>query len=216
MNPMENEAAQNNGQEALLRGVILLVALGVALGLLHNWVGLRSNPVFGVPWISEDRTEDVFVLGQEDPADPGADEEVTYHDVDDPMALFGGPEQEAVDLPDIPAMDRPIQIQLPVVKKFFDAGGGYFVDAREPEEFDLGRIPGAINLPFDTAATDPVLLESLETGGRPIIIYCGGGDCEVSLNLAWLLLEAGHSRVTYFQGGYPAWVQNGYEIEGGE
>ena len=214
MTTMENEASHQNGPDRMLRGVVLIVALGVLLGLLHNWVGLRSEPVFGVSWISADRTEDVFVLGQEDAAQP--DEEVVYHDVDDPMAMFAEPDPVQNDLPQIPEMDRPIQIQLPVVKKFFDAGGGFFVDAREPEEFDLGRIPGSVNLPFDTAVTDPALLESLETGGRPVIIYCGGGDCEVSLNLAWEILAAGHTRVTYFQGGYPAWVENGYPVEGGE
>ncbi len=206
---MKNEAAQHPAPEPILRGVVLIVVLGLALGLLHNWIGNRSKPAFGVDWISEDRNEDPFVL-------PEDDGDVAYHDVDDPMAIFAEPDPIEADLPRIPEMDRPIQIQLPVVKKFYDAGGGFFVDAREPEEFDLGRIPGAINLPYDTAATDPVLLESLDTGGRPIIIYCGGGDCEVSMNLAWFLLEAGHTRVTYFQGGYPAWVQSGYEIEGGE
>jgi rhodanese-related sulfurtransferase len=216
MNPMKNEVAQRPAHSSVLPGVVLILLLGVALGLLHNLIGLKSQPAYGVDWISRDRAEEVFVLGQEDGVSPDADGDVTYHDVDDPMAMFAVPDPAVADLPEIPEMDRPIQIQLPVVKKFFDAGGGFFVDAREPEEFELGRIPGSINLPFDTAATDPVLLESLETGGRPVIIYCGGGDCEVSLNLAWLILEAGHYRVTYFQGGYPAWVENGFPIEGGE
>ena len=216
MNPMDNEAVQQGRPDSIFRNVILILALGVALGLAHNLVGLKSEPTYGVDWISTDRSGDVFVLGDNDPVVPDGQDDVQYHDVDDPMAMFAAPDPAAVDLPQIPAMDRPIQIQLPVAKQFFDAAGGFFVDAREPEEFDLGRIPGSINLPFDTAATDPVLLESLNTGGRPVIIYCGGGDCEVSLNLAWLLLEAGHQRVTYFQGGYPAWVQSGYEIEGSE
>ena len=210
---MEKEAAQHRVPESMFRGVVFIIVLGVVLGLVHNWVGRMSRPAYGLDWIATDRNEDIFKF---DPEGTDTAGEVTYHDVDDPMAVFGATEEPSADLPAIPEMDRPIQIQLPVVKKFFDAGGGFFIDAREPEEFDLGRIPGSINLPFDTAATDPVLLESLDTGGRPVIIYCGGGDCEVSLNLAWLLLEAGQSRVTYFQGGYPAWVENGYPVEGGE
>ena len=204
---MKNEPAQNRGSDPILRGVILIVALGVVVGLMHNWVGLMSMPAFGVDWISRDRTEDVFMLVAEETP------EVEYHDVDDPMAMFGEPEQEEVDLPAIPEMDRPIQIQLQVVKKFFDASAGYIIDAREPEDYELGRVPGAVNLPFDTA--DPALLESLDTGGRPIIIYCGEEECEVSLNLAWLMLEAGHRKVTYFRSGYQGWVENGYPVEGG-
>ena len=205
---MKNEPAQNRGSDPILRGVILIVALGVVVGLMHNWVGLMSMPAFGVDWISRDRTEDVFMLGAEETP------EVEYHDVDDPMAMFGEPEQEEVDLPAIPEMDRPIQIQLQVVKKFFDASAGYIIDAREPEDYELGRVPGAVNLPFDTA--DPALLESLDTGGRPIIIYCGEEECEVSLNLAWLMLEAGHRKVTYFRSGYQGGGENGYPVEGGE
>ena len=204
---MLNEAVKKYGSNPILRGVILIVALGVVLGFVHNWVGLLSDPAFGVDWISKDRTEDVFVLQEEQAP------EVEYHDVDDPMAMFAEPEQEDIDLPAIPDMDRPIQIQLPVVKKFFDASAGFIVDAREPEDYALGRIPGAINMPFGTA--DPARLESLDTGGRPIIIYCGEEECEVSLNLAWLFLEAGHSRVTYFRGGYQGWVETGYPVEGG-
>ena len=130
------------------------------------------------------------------------------------MAMFEVPEEENVDLPAIPEMNRPIQIQLPVVKKFFDASAGFIIDARDPEDYKLGRIPGAVNLSWATA--DPAMLESLDTGGQPIIIYCGEEECEVSLNLAWLMLDAGHRKVTYFEKGFQGWVESGYPVEGGE
>ncbi len=215
IHPMKNEATHNHGSDPILRGVILIVVLGVAVGIVHNWVGLMSMPAFGVDWISRDRTEDVFVLGEEeDLGNSPEDSEVEYHDVDDPMAMFEVPEEENVDLPAIPEMNRPIQIQLPVVKKFFDASAGFIIDARDPEDYKLGRIPGAVNLSWATA--DPAVLESLDTGGQPIIIYCGEEECEVSLNLAWLMLDAGHRKVTYFEKGFQGWVESGYPVEGGE
>ncbi len=193
--------------------MILIVLLGATIGLVYNWVGLQSQPVFGVSWISQDRTKDVYVLGEEeDKGNLPEDSGVEYHDIDDPLAMFGG--QVEADLPEIPEMDRPIQIQLAVAKKFFDAGSGFIIDAREPEDYELGRVPGSINLPYNTA--DPAMLESLDTSGQTIIIYCGEAECEVSLSMSWLMLEAGHNKVTYMKGGYVEWKESGYPVEGGE
>jgi rhodanese-related sulfurtransferase len=213
---MKSEPANVCCSDRIVPGMILIVLLGGAIGLIYNWVGLQSSPSFGVDWISEDRTENVYVLGEEETESEPPESEVQYHDVDDPLAFFAEPEQADPDLPEIPDMDRPIQIQLPVVKKFFDAAAGVIIDARDREDYERGRIPGAINLPFETAATDPALLESIETGGRPLIIYCGEEQCEVSLELAWLMLEAGHRQVTYFEKGYQGWRDSGYPVEGGK
>ena len=62
----------------------------------------------------------------------------------------------------------------------------------------------------------PALLESLDTAGRPIIVYCGGGTCEISISLAEELIFAGHQRVAVYMGGYPEWVETGNAIETGE
>ncbi len=213
MSRIRNDGAAG---ETIASGMLWIAGVGVALGLLYNLIGLASEPAFGVPWIGVSPSENVYVLETGNPPDPSAGGEVEYTDIDDPMAVFDSGEAADPDLPEIPELPRPIQIQLPVVKSFFDAGAAMIIDARDPEEYAEGHIPGARNLSFDTAVSDPVLLESLDTGGRPIIVYCGGGDCEVSINLAWEILNAGHTRVTYFQGGFPAWQDAGYPVERGE
>ena len=65
MTSMKNEASELQGRAPLLSGVIMIVVLGAALGLLHNWVGLRSAPAFGVDWISKPPEEKVFKLDEE-------------------------------------------------------------------------------------------------------------------------------------------------------
>ncbi len=211
---MAESSTRARSEDGVLGGIAAIVAIGLALGLAYNYLGLRSKPSFGLAWLAHDRTEDVAVL----PAD-AADGDAArggFTSIDDPMAVItGGAASTAAALPEIPALDRPIQLQLSVAKRFFDAGGALFVDAREPDEYAEGHIPGAIDLPFDTAATDPARIAALDTRGRPIIVYCGGGTCEVSINLAWVLLENGHDRVTYFQAGYPGWVEAGYPIATG-
>ncbi len=211
---MIDSAARDGRDRNWLGGFVGVIVVGVALGVAYNAIGLRSAPAFGLAWIAADRTEDVYVL--EDDGVAAADSPAGSAEVgtDDPFAAMMGQAVEsapaAADLPTIPALPRPIQMQLPVVKRFYDAGAALFLDAREADEYEAGHVPGAIHVPFDTAVTDPALLESLPVEGRPIIVYCGGGACEVSINLAWELIGVGHGPVTYFQGGYPDWVAAGY------
>ena len=66
------------------------------------------------------------------------------------------------DLPQIPDLDRPIQVQLADVKQLFDAGAVVLIDAREPEEYGEGHIPGALSMPYDEVSSEPERLESLD------------------------------------------------------
>lgn len=134
---------------------------------------------------------------------------------DDPMAL-DTPSGDEGGVPEIPDLGRPLQVELKTAKKLFDAGAALFVDAREPDEYAEGHIAGAISLPYDQGVGDPARLESLDAGGRPIIIYCGGGNCEVSMTLAEALIyQAGKRKVLVYMGGYPEWVGAGYPVDKG-
>ena len=136
-----------------------------------------------------------------------------YNQINDPMAV--GAAVGSAGLPEIPVLDRPIQIELQAVKALFDARNVVIVDSREPDEFAEGHIPGALSMPFDEVTSEPERLEGLDTGGRPIVVYCGGGACELSMSLAWELIYAGQSRVTVYMGGFPEWVEAGYPVESG-
>jgi rhodanese-related sulfurtransferase len=211
---MDEKLNSAAGTGSTVAGSIGVVLVGVVLGLLYNMAGLASKPPFGISWLGVPPSENVYIFEPDVMPDTDQAGEVEYHDIDDPMAMFDTGGASTASLPDIPDLPRPIQIQLPVVKQFYDAAGALLIDAREPEEFEAGRIPGSVNISFDLAISDPSFLETLETGNRPLIVYCGGGDCEVSINLAWELLQAGHAKVTYFEGGFPEWVEAGYPVEG--
>ena len=102
------------------------------------------------------------------------------------------------------------------MKKFFDAGAASIIDARDTTEYADGHIRGAVSLPYDEVITDPVRLGAFDAHDKPIIVYCGGGTCEVSMNLAFALIQAGQKRVLVFTGGYPEWEAAGYPIEKGK
>ena len=113
-------------------------------------------------------------------------------------------------LPAIPDLKEPLDAKLTTVKQFFDARAAVIVDARTPEEYTEGHIQGAVSLPFDDVARDQSLLKRFAAGGKPVIVYCGGGDCELSRDLASLLIDAGHRKVLVYMGGYPEWQGAGY------
>lgn len=189
-------------------GVARILLCGILLGLAYNALGLQSRRPWGLPWIAEDKlaalAASTAVSGSA-AAEP-AGGYVTQ--LSDPLAI-----PSAGVLPEIPAAGRPVQIELGAVRQYADSGAALIVDARDPDEFAAGHIRGAINLPYDTAVSDPALLESLDAGGRPIITYCGGGACEVSLSLAEELIFAGYDRVAVYVGGFPEWEQAGYPVD---
>lgn len=118
-------------------------------------------------------------------------------------------------LPHIPDTRDPLEVQLTTVKKFYDAGAALVVDARSREEYAEKHIAGAANLPYDDTFKDPSLIQSFQSGGKPVIIYCGGGECELSKNLAYALIEAGQRKVLVFMGGLPEWEKAGYALATG-
>ncbi len=112
----------------------------------------------------------------------------------------------AADLPAIPDSRDPVEVGVGVARRYHAAGAALFVDARSPEEYASGHIPGAINLPFDDVFKKPELAKALDAKGRPIFSYCDGGDCELSRSLAFSLLDQGQHRVVVFTDGMEGWT----------
>lgn len=51
------------------------------------------------------------------------------------------------------------------------------VDVRQPEEFERGHVPGAVNIPLDVLFR-PASLEKLPVAGDPILVVCQSGHLE--------------------------------------
>jgi rhodanese-related sulfurtransferase len=118
-------------------------------------------------------------------------------------------------MPVIPDLDTPIMTQMVMLKKLYDADAALVVDAREAAEYAEGHIAGALSLPYNDALGEPDKVKALDSGGRPIVVYCSGGDCELSIDLAKLLLGAGKRKVLVYQGGYPEWQGAGNPVAHG-
>jgi rhodanese-related sulfurtransferase len=118
-------------------------------------------------------------------------------------------------LPVIPDVPGPLKLELATLKRLYDANAAFVLDAREAAEYSEGHISGAISLPYNDALADPDRVSHLDPGGRPIVVYCSGGDCELSMDLAKVLVQAGRRRVLIYEGGFPEWQGAGYPVARG-
>jgi 3-mercaptopyruvate sulfurtransferase SseA len=81
------------------------------------------------------------------------------------------------------------------------------LDARPSTFFDQGHVPGALNLARDNFAQDYRRLAGVlrNAQDKPMIVYCGGGDCHDSRLVANALLTLGYADVSVFTGGWQEW-----------
>ncbi len=110
-------------------------------------------------------------------------------------------------------MREPLGIDLEFAKHLHDNDAVVFIDAREIDEYEAGHISGAVNIPFDEAEyyEDDILQLNTE---YPVVIYCGGGECDLSTDLGDMLFEEYEFfYVLIYEGGYPEWESAGFPVE---
>jgi rhodanese-related sulfurtransferase len=93
-----------------------------------------------------------------------------------------------------------------------------FIDARNPEDFDCGTIPGAINIPFEQLPEGDLgkYFDSTLHGiskNYPIIVFCSGEECDMSTQLARNMQRVGYTNLAIFFGGAREWEKFGLGME---
>ncbi|MFH1419797.1 MAG: rhodanese-like domain-containing protein [Planctomycetota bacterium] len=90
-----------------------------------------------------------------------------------------------------------------VVLQHLREGTASFIDARSPEEYAEAHFRGALNLPSNAIyenideVTGQVLPDDL------VIVYCGGGGCEASVNVSDALRRYyQYTRVVIYENGW--------------
>ena len=107
-------------------------------------------------------------------------------------------------------MTDPMLVNLEFSKYHFDAGSATFIDSRDPEDYESGHIKNAINIPYDYYEDYEDVINGLDDDSI-YIIYCSGGECSLSIDLAdYLYNEKLFDKLLIFEGGWPEWQDAGY------
>jgi rhodanese-related sulfurtransferase len=101
------------------------------------------------------------------------------------------------------------EISVSEAKALLDKGGYLFLDCREPKEFKMGHIPGAINIP--RGVMEFKIAKQVPDKNAQVILYCksGGRGCLATCTLC----RMGYQNVKNMDGGWLAWEKAGYPIE---
>lgn len=87
-------------------------------------------------------------------------------------------------------------------------GAVTLLDVRPEDEFALGHLPGAINMPFNEIEHRLSQLPA----DREIVAYCRGPYCVLSFEAVALLRAKGY-RIRRLEDGFPEWKAAGLEVE---
>ena len=120
------------------------------------------------------------------------------------------------DIPDF--MTEPQIVNTDFVKHYFDNPifktkyNVIIVDARDKTQYETKHIQGAINIPYDNYEDYDNVLYDLPIDDI-YIIYCNGGECTLSLDLAYVMYdEYDFETVFVYEEGLPIWEGNNYSV----
>ena len=109
------------------------------------------------------------------------------------------------------AFTEPKAIKIEQAYILFNKGVT-FIDARDKSDFLAGHITNSINIPFDDFDNYKEKLNQLSKE-KPLVLYCAGTDCDLSILLGNLLFEIGYKHIYVFFGGWLDWVNANYPVE---
>ena len=150
---------------------------------------------------------------QEDCCSPSSTLMVSM-DCAEPVQAFAAPAGSPTDSAFVPA-EKAYEVKLPTVIALFMAhkkNNVHFIDARDPKLYSAGHIPGAINIPFEKLAQYSDSLNPFPKSELQVL-YCDGGDCHLSHDLAEHMLSQGWHRVAVYTGGWTEWSKETDFIE---
>ncbi len=87
--------------------------------------------------------------------------------------------------------------------------GAVLVDVRERDEWEQGRIPGAVHVPRGNLESR--IEQAAPDRSRPVLVYCASGNRSVFA--ARTLTELGYERAISLAGGYTDWQRSGLPTE---
>lgn len=167
--------------------VFAIILVSSVLGLFINYI----NPE-AIPWIREERK-----LKWIDDSTSVKDE-VNNKELSDKQNV----KEES---------REPVAITLKQAYKLFNEKV-LFVDARDFVEYKISHIKGAISLPYYDFDKYKSVLDTIPSQ-TPLVAYCDGKECDLSIMLSDKLYELGYGKVYIFYAGWNDWQNANYPVD---
>lgn len=87
-------------------------------------------------------------------------------------------------------------------------GDVVFLDVRDPQEYNLGKIPGAVTISRGNLEKN---VEGLVPREKSVVVYCANGNR--SAFAADVMTVMGYNDVRSLREGFSGWVAEGGEVE---
>ena len=175
-------------QKKLPGQMLILILIGIGIGYsAQAWRQPDFGPLFG-------------------------DDEL--HDASDEMitAIKEGRVSGPAQLIFIQSFDRLLSSELYDMGAQTPMEGVYFIDARGVGSFEAGHIPGSLHLDAENVTPGGVWGEDVLpriAQDASVVVYCGGGDCDLSKRLGRALIQRGYKKVFVDEGGWNDWIDQG-------
>lgn len=114
--------------------------------------------------------------------------------------------------PPKPAASAETYLALGKAEEWWNSGGAFFLDAREPADFAAGHIGNALNLPAQSFVQHFGAVVPMLTPQTVLVLYCDGTECELSHRLRESLHQLGYTNTHLLFNGWTAWRSAGLPI----
>ncbi len=196
--------------------IIIIVAFAVAMGYLYNMLTPKPLPLVYKPFVPT-AVSDSALFGDAAP-DTSKANTITPAARD---TASSGTKQRGADTAAIAKNENKnkgdetvLNIKTKTVtfeqmQKIKDNPAFVVIDARGHDAYTKGHIGRAVNIfPYDEEQVYMNKLLDLPKN-RTIVIYCDGGQCELSHMVAETLANLGFTRVFIYTGGWEEWSKRG-------
>lgn len=209
--------------------ILIILLLSILFGFLYNFISKDPLPFFYKPKEIEtfnDSTFEKLLTPLEDidtnflepieknPKDeldtiineikkPVNDTKIDVPKIDD-IQLYNEDKKET-EISKKDKIELKGNVTFEVLKKYLNDPRVVIIDSREPELYKISRIGNAINIfPYQEPAEYFKALRNVPEG-KTIIVYCEGGNCDLSHLVAKDLINLGYENVFLYLGGFNEW-----------
>lgn len=172
-----------------LKTVFLIIFISSLMGLTYNYFSPSGIPIFPEKKTLKQASDSLFYPSITNSGNISSEEIIEKEN----------------------AQTEPLSINLKQAYELYKRDI-LFIDAREPEDYKIGHIKNAINIPADHFDYYEFKLNKIDKD-QPVVTYCAGSDCDLSIVLGNILSETGYKKIFVFFDGWDKWIDAKYPVE---